>query len=269
MAEETVEGKRARKQVRNLGFGEFLSPDQNQNTEIAGARWQFVRVVSRLVPTFFVLLHSQVFPLFAAVVDRRPSYWDPEWSFETWQQHSDPDPQFTLGLIEWARSFHAEQTWIFDGALKTLWRWYRDPKSRQGLDIDGFRTAVCVDTLTSDEERKMIFEHVGWDPQLQKWSSWRPSVEEEFKNYLDAYRESLVSLMKKRGAKQARIRYSIDHFEWFASFQLLGLSATEILKLDPNLGEESNILKGLKNAARLMQWKNIRKVRKPQTRRPR
>jgi hypothetical protein len=75
---------------------------------------------------------------------------------------------------------------------------------------------------------------------------------------LDAYEQRLRSLLESRGAVRARHRYSVRHFEWFALWQLGGLSTTKLLKQYGGKGDESTILKGLKKAADLVQWTNIR-----------
>jgi hypothetical protein len=255
------------KPVRNLGWGEFILPDQSQNTEIAGARWEFTKMVRRVFPRFFEQLRERVYPSFARLAENRPGYWELGWTFETWQLQSDPDQQLMPCLLGWAREFHADETWILEGALQTLWLWNGDPKLRESLDMFGFRSSCCVDVLTSDEERLFTFEHEGWDPQTQRWGSFRDSIKGKFQKHLDTYERRLSSLMESRGAVRARKRYSADHFAWFALYQLGGLSATKILQQHPALkGDESTILKGVKTAAGLLQWTNVRKPRKAQTR---
>jgi len=197
------------------------------------------------------------------VVENGPEYWAPDWSFETWQHHPAPDSQFTESLLGWARSFHAEETWILDGALQTLWKWHRDQTSRESLDIGGFRAVCCVDTLSSDEDRQFTFKHLGWDPQFERWARFRNAVTKEFQTYLNHYHQRLSSRMESQGALRARRQFSVDNFEWFALYQLGGMSASRILesRLDQK-HDESTIMKGVNTAAGLLQWKNPRRVRK-------
>src|ERR1035438_2156096 len=54
-----------------------------------------------------------------------------------------------------------------------------------------------------------------------------------------------------KGAERVRCRYGANHFLWFASYQLGGMSPSKILRTCHNLkGDESTILKGVKTAAR-------------------
>ena len=153
--------------------------------------------------------------------------------------------------------------WILEGALQTLWLWHRHPDWRESLDISGFRSSCCVDSLSSEEERLFKFESYGWDPQIQRWGSFRDSIKEQFKKHLDAYEQRLRLLMESQGAVRARYRYSSDHFKWFALYQLGRMSAGKILQQRTDLkGDESTILKGIKTAADLLQWKSIRKAPK-------
>src|SRR5579863_8597631 len=117
------------KQSQILSWGEYILPDQSQNTEIAGSRWKFMGVVRQTMPRFFEELRRRVYPGYARLAENRPGYWERGWTFETWQLHSDRDQQLTPYLTAWARTFHAEETWILEGALQTLWLGHRNPES--------------------------------------------------------------------------------------------------------------------------------------------
>ena len=249
--------------IGSLALGEYILPNQGGDNEIAGARWALVTALSRVLPKFFEQLRAQVYPVFSRVVEKRPSYWAPEWTFETWQELSASDPEFTRHLMAWAKSFHAGEEWILDGALRTLWMWHQDQDLRAVPYSDGFRTAWCVDTLSSDEERQFTFRHRDWNPQFERQASFHKSITEQFHASLKAYEERLCFVMESQGAVRARKGHSVDNFEWFALCQLGGMTATEILELRPDLkGDESTILKGVKTAARLLEWKNLRKMGK-------
>jgi hypothetical protein len=53
------------KQPRYLTWSEYVSSDQSQNTEIAGARFAFMEVVWRVFPRFFEQLRALVYPNYA------------------------------------------------------------------------------------------------------------------------------------------------------------------------------------------------------------
>ena len=251
------------KRVTNLAWGEFIVPDQSQNTEIAGARWMLMEVVSRVWPRFFEQLRARVYPTFARLAENTPGYWEPGWTFDAWQLQSDRDQQLTPVLLGWARAFHAEEPWILDGALQTLGMWRRDPALRESLDFGGFRASCCVDTLSSEEDRLFTFEDDGWDPQFQTWGSFRDSTVRKFERLLDSYKQRMSSRMESQGAVRARKRYRVAHLEWFALYQFGGRSATKILRYCPDLkGDSSTILKGVQAAADLLKWKSLHKPRK-------
>jgi hypothetical protein len=228
-----------------------------------------MEVVSRVLPGFFEQLRDRVYPTFARLAVQRPGVWGPEGTFEAVQLQADLDRQLMPLLVAWARRFHAEEPWILEGAMQTLWHWHRDPAFPKSLDICGFRPSCCVDTLSSDEERLFTFEHASWDPQLQRWADFRASISKQFRNHLDAYKQALSSLMTSRGAVSARNRYCVAHFEWFALYQLGGMSSKRILGERPHLtGDESTIIKGVRDAAGLLKWKSVRKARKSRAQSP-
>jgi hypothetical protein len=255
------------KPVRNLAWGDYILRDQGQNTELAGSRWILMEVVSRVLPRFFEQLSDRVYPTFARLAKDRPGYWEPGWTFETWQLQSDSNQQLTPVLLGWARRFHAEETWILEGALQTLWLWSQDLELLKLLYIGGFRSSCCVNTLSSEAERQFTFTHDGWDPQFQTLASFRGLFKKQVQSDLDAYVQRLSSLMESQGAVRARKRYRVAHFEWFALYQLGGVSSNLILgQGSSQSGDESTILKGVKAAAGMLQWKNVRKARKARTR---
>jgi hypothetical protein len=252
-----------RTQPPYLTGSEYISSDQSENSEIAGARWEFMEVVRRVLPRFFEQLRARVYPTYARLAENRCGYWEPGWRFETWQLHSDRDNQLTPCLLAWARAFNAEEAWIFEGALQTLWLWHQYPEWRESLDISGFRSFRGVEVLTSEEERSFQFEDPGWDPQFQRWARYRAYIQKQFEKKLDAYEERLRSLAESRGAVRARYRYSVDNFEWFALYQLANMRAARILQQRTDLkGDESTIQKGVKAAAALLRWQNIQPARK-------
>jgi hypothetical protein len=244
-----------------MDWGDYVLPDESQNTETAGARWLLIQTIAVVLPRFFEDLRDRVYPIFAHVLESRPGYWDSGWTFATWQLQPDPDQQLAPALLGWARRFHAEEAWVLDGALRTLWLWHRDPELREGLDIGGFRYACCADTLSSEEDREFTFTHAGWDPQIQRRKSFRDSIKKQFQTQLDVYEQRLASLMERGGAVRASKRYNCLHITWFALYQMRRMSSSKILQKHPELSDESTILKGVKAAARLLQWQNLRKER--------
>ena len=124
----------ARKQNSVLSWAEYISADNDQNIETAAARWQFMQAVQSVYPRFFTKLQQQIYPTYSRLAGRSESYWQTGWAFETWQLHSDRNQRLTAPLSAWAKPFNAEEAWILEGALQSLWLWRRFPA---GLNVRG------------------------------------------------------------------------------------------------------------------------------------
>jgi hypothetical protein len=245
---------------RTLAWCEYVLPQQDQNIEIAVARQEFIRLVKCVFPRFLEQLRGQVYPRYAELVETKRR--EPGWASEAWLVSDLPLELPTL--VAWAKKFNvADEVWIIEGALRTLSLWHRDAEVRDALDVSGFDSYAAVDTLSDGDDEVFQFEHPAWDPQFQRWTTFRESIEKRFANKLLNYEQRLCSLMESQGAVRSRRRYSSDHLAWFALYQLGGMTARGILNRRSDLkGDESTILKGLKTAADLLQWKALRKFRK-------
>lgn len=101
---------------------------------------------------------------------------------------SATDPHSVPGLMNWAKEFNvAGESWILEGALKTLALWQRNLKWHDFLDLHGFVASCVVNTLDEDKEAIFRFEHAGWDPQFERWLEFRKAVRAEFEKQLHAY----------------------------------------------------------------------------------
>jgi hypothetical protein len=242
-----------RKQSPDLVWGEYVMSKRSGTSETAAARREFGEAVRRVLPVFFEQLREQVYPTYARLAADNPNYWQAGWRFATWQANSDHSKEGTSCLLAWARKFHAEQDWVLESALQTLWVWHKYPALRESLDVSGFRCYACEAIFISGEERHFRFEDEGWEPQVEKWAKYSSRIRKRFDRDLCAYEVHLRALVESRGAVRARSRYRADHFKWFALYQLGGLSTVKILK--GNLlglqGDESTIRKGVKAAADL------------------
>lgn len=217
--------------------------------------------VHRVLPRFFEELRRRVYPNYARLAGQKADYWYTGWTFATWQDSSDRDRQLTPCLLDWAREFHCEdETWILEGALQTLWLWQKYSKSRKSLDIVGFLPPVAGSIVIGEGEQCFEFRDDGWCPQLQKWATYKSQLLKKFQDATSAYEVRMRTLTESRGADPVPSRYSPANFEWFAMYQLGGVSTVGILKHQPKLsGDESTINKGIKTAAKLLQWKTMRK----------
>lgn len=246
-----------KKELPRMAQGEYVLPGASDQT--AAARWEFSQAVRRVLPRFFTRLRARIYPEYARLAAEQHGYWKPGWTFETWCLHSDRENRLAPLLRAWAAAFHAEEEWILEGALQTLWLWHEHPAWRAALDISGFRTFPAGETLLNDDERRFRFEDPGWDPQWERWSDYCASLVGRWKSAVARYEKEMRALVASRGAVPARKRFSSRNFEWFVLYQLGGISSVRILaRYDDVEGDESTVLKGVKVAAALLQWGHLR-----------
>jgi hypothetical protein len=237
-----------------LTVGEYVVRNQNgQDDQIVGARWQFIKALSEVLPAFLEQLRDRVYPEYARLADDKAEYWMTGWKFETWQELSDRDIQLTPVLMAWAQAFNVQgENWILEGALQTLSNWHQSPKRRRrALDIWGFRQSIAVPGLISEEDHRFSFEDGGWDPMLSSFAAWRRGVKKRFVEALDGYERDARKLAEDLGAIQAVSRFSTDHFQWLALYQCGNRSLDSILRGAQHTADKTTISKGIHGAAKL------------------
>jgi len=232
-----------------LTASEFLAVGRNElNQQVANARWQLILAARRNVPEFFERLRDEVYPVFERLAE--PD-WDTSASFAMWQSRSDPDRQLTPILMNWARRFNVEgETWILQGALKTLSIWGKFAHCRENLEIVGFRQLVCVSGLVRYHERAFHFEDDGWDPTLMSFAGWRASALERFEAKMKQHEQRMQALVKERGGVPAVMRSSEEHFDWLALYQFANVPL-ECIAQHAGYGDKTTISKGMHQAAKL------------------
>jgi len=244
--------KQVKKQQRLTRAGFVEANQDDTNSEVAGARWQFIQAVRRVVPAFFDCLRDQVYPAYVQLAKGKPDYWQAGWKFETWKWHSDGDNRLTPLLTAWAQAFNvADETWILEGALQTLANWLDHPGWRNAVDIHGFRPSVCVSTLITEEEHHFKFEDLGWDPQFSTLENWRTDVQMSFKEAVNAHVMRVRRLIEDHGVVPTASHFTAEHFKWLARYQCGGQTLESILTTARHVADKTTISKGLHRAARL------------------
>jgi hypothetical protein len=108
------------------------------------------------------------------------------------------------------------------------------------------------------------FSHTGWEVQALPWPAYAQWVRNSFEKRLVEYEKVTRALAESEGLVRARTKYSPDNFEWFVLHQFAGMSSTTIVvryaEKDKVL-EESTVLKGIKTAAKLIGWNQLRASR--------
>jgi hypothetical protein len=236
----------------HLTASDYLFRNQvGQDNQIAGARWQFMEAVRRVVPAFLKRLQDQVYPEYARRADLDPEFWVMGWKFETWQARSDRDNQLTPVLMAWAQEFNVQgEDWILEGALQTLSYWHQFPPRRAALDISGFRQRIVTEIISA-EDHQFRFSEWGWDPTLLSFASWRTNVRTLFEAALEEHEIRMRKLVVDRGAIPAVLRFSKEHFEWLAHYQCGNLTLDSILQRGRRVGDKTTISKGIHSAANL------------------
>ena len=114
--------------------------------------------------------------------------------------------------------------------------------------------------------QKFAFTDRGWSPQFEKWPAFRARLKVRFDEELTNYGSRVRREVEALGARPARSRYSVKNIEWFALYQIGDWSSTRIEECrSSEKGDESTVLKGIKTAAELLQWKTLRSDRSPAT----
>jgi hypothetical protein len=239
-----------------LSRGEYARAGYPTDDETAGARRELVGVIHRCVPEFFGQLKDSVFPNFELRFRELQS----NSNLRGWLATRDfVQSQLIDGLIlPWARQFNAgDEGWVLRGALATLVAWFEYHDWLKSADTRRFCNQP-VDRVLLDYVR-FEFVDVGWGPQFEKWAAFRARVRKRFEEELKAYECYIRSKIESRGGQLARYRYSAVNLEWFALYQLRGLSSTRILKEhESSKSDASTILKGIKTAATVLGWMSLR-----------
>jgi hypothetical protein len=153
--------------------------------------------------------------------------------------------------MSWAQRFNVErETWILEGALKTLSIWGKFARCREDLEIVGFRQIVCVSGLVRDHERVFHFEDDGWDPTLMSLPGWQADVRERLEAAMKLHGQQMQALVKERGAVAAVNRSSEEHFDWLALYQFANVPLESIAQR-AGYGDKTTISKGMHQAAKL------------------
>lgn len=154
------------------------------------------------------------------------------------------------------------------GALRTLQGWYAAPDWRGTFVWDPHhprRERVVVG-------RAFDFHYQGWEVQLLTWQAYSKSLRQSFEEQLLENEKQARELAESMGLIRARRQYSTDNLEWFALYQFAGLSSKEIADRYAAKGkvlQESAVLKGIKAAAKLVGWNQLRKPRQTRNRKTR
>ena len=175
-----------------------------------------------------------------------------------------PGDELREAILDWARTHNSDkEDWILDGALRALSTWKQSPDWRKKLKISGFCRPVGGTVHT---EPKFVFEHVGWNLQFEKWNEYRAGLDTAFRKGREAYERRSRDAAESRNEKQRQREHKHRHLEWFARYQLAGMSdldiAADYWNDTSDTAEDidvSTVRRGVKMAATLLNWTSLRK----------
>jgi hypothetical protein len=117
-----------KKKPRRYLAGEYVVPSRRgPDREIAAARWEFIKVLKRLVPECFQALDDDMYLVFARLKS-------PE---------NASNKELESLISGWARRWHLDVEWIRAGARETVMRWNRYPNMRKDLGLQAFLPFVA------------------------------------------------------------------------------------------------------------------------------
>lgn len=262
-----------------LAYCEYVSPDTRDSIQASRARLRLFETVRSTCPKMLKELSDKVFPLFEELAGASHIFWGingpphvsphellTQTSVASSGGHTADTPASTkkrqelkLAFDAWANAFHLTERWAKDETVRTLGHWHRDPEGRKSLKWNPFYAHSSRASIGKPFE----FCCEGWETELLTWSRYRESVCRRFKEKLREYEKATRQQAESCGLVRSQRKYSLVNFEWFVRYQFAGWSSTKIAEecwLGQSRGpDESTVLKGVKAAAELIGWTELRK----------
>lgn len=246
-----------RKTQRLAFWGEYVSPDTEISEEVYRARLELMKIVKQVFPNFLKKLSSDVFPLYEQLAKGGYDFDQILWTNSSPYALLTEDGGLKAALLNWAAQFNAEAEWLMDGALRTLRGWHVAPDWRESLSWNTQHGRS--ETFLRGEAFE--FRYQGWEVLLLTWPAYSESLRRRFEEKLFEHERKTRELAESKGLVRARRTYSTVNFEWFVLYQFAGLSSPEIVKRlakGNSHTDPSTVLKGVKTAARLIDWGSLR-----------
>ena len=90
------------------------------------------------------------------------------------------------------------------------------------------------------------------------WPKYSQSLRQRFEKALLEYEKETRKLAEACGLVRAQLKFSPANLEWFVLYQFAGRSSTAIAKGKYGDDPDSTVLKGIKTAAKLIGWGQLR-----------
>lgn len=245
------------RKTRSLACGDYVSKDPKENVAVLNARLRLLDSIKRTYPKLLETLASDVFPVYAQVADKASAIYGQSHGLPLYA-HLAKHPRVKSALGEWAASFNITADWLMDEAIGALWTWRRSSEEPKTLKWRPnrvlYRNAVCADEFQVRVK--------GWEMEIISFAAYRESVYAEVKNKIAEYELKASQEAHSRGLVRTPRTYSEANLDWFVLYQIAGMSSGEIVRRLSQKEihtEESDLLKGVKAAAKLLRWGQLRR----------
>lgn len=224
-----------------LGEGPFTSPSRG-NEVLQEARHWFLLAVQDANQSVLIDLRQKILPHY--VLMHAAFMKQPVVGYATKELHSfhrqiisrwrrtDP-PECPPGvqkaarrlrccLVRWARSFHLNESWLLEIAMRTMERGVDLPPTADRLSwapLQSWRNIPSVSPF--------VFIGRGWDPIKERRELYRANTRADFESKLREYMDEVSSHSSEALSPTPEIR-SPAHFNWLARYQVNGESPKSI-----------------------------------------
>jgi hypothetical protein len=226
-----------------------------------------MQIVREVYPRFLEQLSKRVYPIYEKLANEgtliKQGY-NFRGSRNPWAALADGGI-LAAAISNWAAGFNADVEWIRIGALRTMAEWHSSPDWREWL-------RWCEVTGWMQKPPRVPpfeFQHPRWEPHRSTWSDYRKSVQRTLEESLRAYEGVARSSAEELGLIRMPRQYSPQNLEFFALYQFARKSSKKIADHYAPKGtalNESSVLKGIRAAAELVGWNDLRDPNNRKTR---
>lgn len=195
-----------------VGEGEYEQAENPSSVNLA--RTHFLRAVAEIEPKVLRDLSRESSRAFL----RLPA----EFGFMVSQYEPRLEELF-LALRRWGSRWHLDDKWCLNQAFETLRYW------EETGDFDNWDGAsVSFRTIASPDERRFTFEHTASDLTTRTRKQIKDEICEALARELEVYLDRMEGLARERGFASVPNKFTSEHYEWLAYFQVKGLPYEEI-----------------------------------------
>jgi hypothetical protein len=249
-----------------LSYGEYSSPDPNENSAVWTARRRLINSSKKDCPAFLDKLITDVLPTYTRLAQKYPDFYAVKWT-ECPPLLSESHQILAPILQKWASEFNAAgEKWLLDQACEVMWHWQDPDLLKSKLWRAGMSQSVCAksDNILSAYVKgdDFKFSFSGWEMHAFTWEKYRDGLSKQFDRALAAYEQHARKQAEDRGLVRTPRQHSPENFEWFVLYQFAGLSYLKIAQRaygqNATDSKRSTVAKGVIAAQKLVAWGELR-----------